>query len=153
MYKVLCKNADCAQPIPLPYSNLLERLPFHEVINPNAGSENIACPECGHVFYYTPEDRYPVYFSPGQPQEKYVKLYVATIEFDCAEEKCETPVRIRLPISVSENPNQALVLDKSDTWLIREAYCWDGKQNGHRALLLPPRNTRTVQFSRGTDDL
>ena len=112
MYEVLCKNADCAQPIPLPHSNLLEKLPFDEARNPDAGSRNIACPECGHVFYYTPQDRYAAYDAPGQPQQINVRLRVGIIEFDCAGQKCKTLVKILLPISVAVR--NGYVLEKSD---------------------------------------
>ena len=145
MYEVTCKNVDCSQPIPIPFSNLLERLPFHEATKPDAGSENLACPSCGQVFYYSPEDRYPVYYVQGTPQAEDVRLRVGIIECDCAEGKCDTPAEILLPISV--NARQEHVLEKSDTWTICEAYCRKGKYNGHRLLTLPLRNNRRVHFS------
>jgi hypothetical protein len=145
MYEVTCKNEDCAESIPLPYSILLERLPFHEAINPDAGSRNLACPSCGHVFYYIPEDRCARYYVQGTPQAEDVRLRVGIIECDCAEEKCQVPVEILLPIPV--DVGQEYVLEKSDAWTVREAYCRSGKRNGHRFLSLPPANKRTVQFS------
>ncbi len=151
MYEVSCKNEECAESIPIPYSNLLERLPYPEAINPDAGSQNLACPECGHVFYYSPKDRRAHYFVEGAPQDPNVRLRVGIIEFDCADEKCGTLVKILLPIPAEVG--REYVLENSDSWKVREAYCLDGKQKGHRCLLLPPRNIRNVFFSAGTDDL
>src|SRR5215470_6123221 len=98
-YFVFCKNENCCKPIQIPYSNLLERLPFHEVRNPDAGSENVACPECGHVFYYSPADRQSYYDDRNPVQDEEIALRVGIVKFDCAEEKDEGLVEILLPIS------------------------------------------------------
>lgn len=144
MHEVSCKNEDCGKPIPIPHSNLLRKSPFHEATNPDAGCENVACPSCGHVFYYTPQDSRPYYWVAGTPQGPDVRLHVSTIECNCADKTCAALTEIRLPMAVGTS--RECVLDHSDTWTIRECYCQKGSRNGHALLALPPREHRDVHF-------
>jgi hypothetical protein len=145
MYEVQCKNGTCTKAIALPYLNLLERLPYAEATNPDAGSVNLACPYCGHVFYYSPSDRSARYFVEGSPQPVETLLRIGILECDCSEDKCNAPTEILLPVSLDAKREH--VLDSSDAWTIRDAYCRNGKSEGHRFSCLPQKSARSVHFA------
>jgi hypothetical protein len=142
---VFCNNGDCGKPIPIPYSILLVRWPFHEGTNPDAGSENVACPTCGHVSYYTPEDVRPHDADQALAQDQGIRLLVGIVSFGCDEERGEGLVEILLPMP--EGSTVQSLLDRSETWTVREVYCKKGKTKGHPARQLPPRHKRTASFA------
>ena len=131
-YYAVCKNEKCAVHISIPHSNLLER------------SENIACPKCGHVFFYTPDDQKP-YDDIRSFEDPELARMVGIVNFGCPEEGGEGLVEILLPIAVGQG--REYVSEVSTKWKIREAYCKCGKQANHILQAMPQRGHYSIAFS------
>lgn len=128
---VVCKNADCSQPI-----LLLRSIPQRSYESPiwsltDAHPNNFACPLCGHVYGYTgPEVRY----GPVRPEDQSQPqgLIYGLIEFDCAAQSCEALVVIHKTIPRS-NAALANLEIEARSWKLC-CHCPDG----HVVDTLPP---------------
>src|SRR5579859_4503542 len=128
---VECRNPDCAKPIPLLCSNLLEIGWFGIDSPPGTGHEILVCPSCDQAYDYT--ELTVRKFDPRQllalSQEKALALRV--VNFDCEVENCEIRVLLLRPMP-AELPSREVGSDSAN-WKFVDAHC----KKGHQITKMP----------------
>jgi hypothetical protein len=131
-----CKNAGCCHTILLPRSSQLDKFPDRQGSH-SRYAEIYVCPDCVHVYDYTPQDVQKRPLRTESPMNLWA-LNAVGLTFECETEDCGIRTTIRK--STREPRECNTLVEKSLSWVLADVHCG----NGHPITSIPSSCFATV---------